>query len=273
MGDDVLEYPYPTLCFLATRCLMKTTWQFLWKHKLTLRHDIKINPQREGDIPLMKIFYEAGVRDLDLLAINRCRIYLKIFFLSDIATGNGMHVNTNLVLGQPIETYNDFIWPIQGKPSTREWVIWKTSLQTYVTLRYQHLRYPLEMWLSPPNKHTWFYSPSENRLYKKQVTGWTWFHHIPSRTRRMRFQKGEQGSEPPTDILRATVYQKHSHLLDMLWIPSPALYTQFYYTDIFTGKNRPTSGFRKVVCRSFLGIRQWRHHCRGHTTRNSSGTK
>ena len=53
--------------------------------------------------------------------------------------------------------------------------------------------------------------PFREQVVKKQDTGWTWFHHIPSRTRRMRFQKGEQGSEPPTDILRATVYQKHSH--------------------------------------------------------------
>jgi hypothetical protein len=38
---------------------------------------LRPTPQREEDLPLMKIFYEVGVREGDLLAINRCRIYQK----------------------------------------------------------------------------------------------------------------------------------------------------------------------------------------------------
>jgi hypothetical protein len=179
IGDDVLDYPYYQLCFLATKSLIKSTWQYLSKHQLRLLHDIKTPPLREGDLPLMRIFYEAGVREGDLLAINRCRIYKKIYYLSDI-TADGTQVIQSLLHGHSREPLNGFEWPAQGNPSAREWAIWKEALQRYIIGRHNTLRHHLGAWYETQVEAAWYYCQEDDRLYHRHATEWQWFRHIPT---------------------------------------------------------------------------------------------
>jgi hypothetical protein len=45
--------PYEELSFLACNSLIKSTWQFLSEHKMTLKHDLLVPNHRANDIPIM----------------------------------------------------------------------------------------------------------------------------------------------------------------------------------------------------------------------------
>jgi ribonuclease HI len=210
IGEDVLSYPWLELSFLATKCLIKASWKFLDKHNLTLSHDITINPLRINDKPLMKIFYDAGVRGSDLLAINKCRLYLKIFFLSDMATGDGISILQDALNGTPYETANQFSWPCQGKPSNRDWSIWRANCSTHLLIRHSRLKYPLGSWTDKPTNKSWLYDPNGNRLYKPNGQLWQYFTYVPSKTRRLAFEYSGETNDLPPSVLRATVHKQRT---------------------------------------------------------------
>ena len=78
---EILKYIEPTW---ATH-----TMQHLMDIKITLRDATLWTPQplREHDICLMQFFLDQNLKKLP--AINRCRLYLQIIYLSEIADGSG----------------------------------------------------------------------------------------------------------------------------------------------------------------------------------------
>ena len=96
MGELVFDQPYHELCFLATSSLVKSTWQFLYTNSIQLKHDVHIPLVREHDRPIMQDFYAAGYRDLQLAAINRCRLFLNVYRMSDIITSDGLSIKAHI---------------------------------------------------------------------------------------------------------------------------------------------------------------------------------
>jgi hypothetical protein len=90
MGQDLLSMPQETIQLLPTDSLVKSTCNFLWLHNLDLRHDIVIRPLRKHDQALMRAFYALKPSHEELLMLNRCRLYLQVYFLSKICTGDEM---------------------------------------------------------------------------------------------------------------------------------------------------------------------------------------
>ncbi len=75
-----------------TNSLIKSTWQFLYHNELTLRHNIHFPQPRERDIEIMTAFF-ADQLPIDILDhINKCRLCLRAFFLSDIMDGSGKYI-------------------------------------------------------------------------------------------------------------------------------------------------------------------------------------
>ena len=66
----------------------------------------------------------------DWQAANRCRIYLKVLSVADIATGSGLEINRNYWLGK-IEggRTRNLEWPTQGNPSKKNWSTWRRVLR------------------------------------------------------------------------------------------------------------------------------------------------
>jgi hypothetical protein len=52
-GDDLSVIPFFTYSFLTMSSLVKSSWEFLHLHKLTLKHTIKIPTHRAHDAPIM----------------------------------------------------------------------------------------------------------------------------------------------------------------------------------------------------------------------------
>jgi hypothetical protein len=71
----------------------------------------------------------TGLSTKDLRTINRCRLYLRVFFLSDIATLKGDAITPRALSVMRSETRTStWNWPIQQKPPKTAWKLWATVL-------------------------------------------------------------------------------------------------------------------------------------------------
>jgi len=117
MGQELLDLPYSELGFLGTDSIVKSTWKFLSQHNLRLKHDITIDLPREFDRPIMTAFFTAGYRDVEIAAINRCRLFLQVYSMADIIAMDGRTVKLHILQGTKGPRLNNFQWPTQGNPS------------------------------------------------------------------------------------------------------------------------------------------------------------
>jgi hypothetical protein len=69
------------------------------------------------------------VNKRDLSDINRCRVYLRVFFLLDIANIQGGTIEEWAINGEQRNArHNTWHWPVQQKPPRTMWNKWKAAL-------------------------------------------------------------------------------------------------------------------------------------------------
>ena len=74
------------------------------------------------------------IESYEILAANKCRLYLQAFSIADIATGDRTSISTNAWEGKPSNQLRTHIgWPIWGKPSTADWKVWRKVMQLSLT--------------------------------------------------------------------------------------------------------------------------------------------
>ena len=89
-------------------------WESLSNYDVTLsKPDLNMRPPREFDFTLM---YKATMAKVftreELCSINRCRLYLQVFYLSDIASGNGRKLLREAYEGQILtQQQSKWQWP------------------------------------------------------------------------------------------------------------------------------------------------------------------
>jgi hypothetical protein len=70
-------------------------WEHLHSCNSTLKITAKYKPQtnRQNDVAMMEALTDTGdFSAKDLKEINRCRIYLRVFYISDISTLDGQGI-------------------------------------------------------------------------------------------------------------------------------------------------------------------------------------
>ena len=91
----------------------------------------------DGDSALMDEFvYTARarkgtslhLRPIQLALANSCRLYLKVTWLSDIATEDGRHIAPWAFFGRRRSTRSDIVYPFQPFPPPHAWKEWRTML-------------------------------------------------------------------------------------------------------------------------------------------------
>ena len=99
---DVFSLPYHKYHFLATHSWLKVMWLCLHKYDIKLRKmDTAFHKQRVGDASLMDSIIDSNIfSQNDLRETNNCRLYLQVFYLSDIASGDGSLIMHHYVTRQ-----------------------------------------------------------------------------------------------------------------------------------------------------------------------------
>mmetsp|Transcript_21350 Transcript_21350/g.30549 ORF Transcript_21350/g.30549 Transcript_21350/m.30549 type:complete len:1538 (+) Transcript_21350:1841-6454(+) len=134
---------------------LTSLWAFLIRVNLTvdIRKAWTPEPQRQGDGAIMTIFIESGYSGKDLAQLNRCRLYVQVFFISDVATADGKYIDEKYRqrIKNP-ERVSTWKWPAQGIPDRQAWRLWDKALG-YIE-QDNKLRVPLGKWLRRPHQ-TW----------------------------------------------------------------------------------------------------------------------
>jgi hypothetical protein len=168
----------------------------------------------KGDKFLMAEFITHVFQGPALQQLNYCRLFLQVYTLSDITTASGTHISYLSWHGHRDEQRASSLqWPLQPRPSS--WKLWQSALMKVLQVsHYTHsLSTPLGPWLCKSHHH-WFYSTSEHRLYCQRRSSYDWFSQCPSsahtRHAYSRFHQKAGGctTEPPTDLLPASVYSQ-----------------------------------------------------------------
>jgi hypothetical protein len=206
---------------LTSPSLVQTSMLFMSQFKIYLKHSIRIPLLREGDQFIIEAFLSLDIPIQDLVACNKCRLFLKVCLLSDIATGDGDFTSEEAWSGTYVpQEQKDKPWPSYPKQPPSSWRTWRFWLTKAFLSRGIRLRYPLGQWLLWDKDWKW-YCTEEGGLYSIIKGQWRSHPPIIRRNRLPKFaQDGEVSSAPPNPR-KATVYKKGTSLIctgsDRIW--------------------------------------------------------
>ena len=172
-GHQLFDHDYRVLGSIATRSWMKHTWQFYSEFGLKLESTLPtLKLQCPKDQFLMSAFQQHYSKGLERL--NRCRMYLNVCTLAEITTADGRFITKTAWTGQRASVpSNNYTWPIQHRPSSQNWHLFRTALCTAfgVNPTTRELTTPLTDWnlLIP---YHYYYCPNEQRIYTKHENQW-----------------------------------------------------------------------------------------------------
>lgn len=143
---------------------------------INIYQDITYPLQRHGNQHLMDIAHRSDkFTPIQLEYINRCRLYLQVCTVSDIANEAGTHLQTGALHGPPSTLFSSPNWtfPVQIKPHHQVWTYWLRLLDLIATPS-NKLRQPLGPWKSPASSlaRTWseYQHKSGDTHYVQQIT-------------------------------------------------------------------------------------------------------
>ena len=89
-GCPSLQEPFSYIGDHCTHSWVRSFWECVDLYKLHLDVDYPPMPApRENDIPIMRITHMLGYTGTKLESVNRCRIFTKSVFLSDVVNASG----------------------------------------------------------------------------------------------------------------------------------------------------------------------------------------
>jgi hypothetical protein len=130
----------------------------IWDSLHTCKASVAINsdwipqPARIGDMTIMEELMGSTLKNKIYLAeINRCRVYLQVFFLSDIVNIQGDTIEEWAInSGRSNARHSSWHWPIQQKPPRTMWNKWKAALIAVFNDE-TTLTAPMGYWLNTQN--------------------------------------------------------------------------------------------------------------------------
>jgi hypothetical protein len=128
LGQDYKQYSQAIFC----PNWITAIWESLHacKASAAINSDWIPQPARIGDTTIMEeLMVSALVNKRDLAAINRCRIYLWVFFLSDIVNIQGDTIEEWAINGERSnKRHSSWRWPVQQKQPRTMWNKCKAAL-------------------------------------------------------------------------------------------------------------------------------------------------
>jgi hypothetical protein len=184
--------------FLPLHCISFSIFGILVTPSLIKSTDIKLNPPRQDDCYLLPALQSMISEMEELLAVNRCWLFLKALFLSDIVNGSGTEILPAAWNGEriicPQRSGN---WPNQSRPPPSAWAIWKTYLRKRFLGRDLKLRSPMGPWVTWDQDWPWYFCPKASALFHHDRGLWTRHPAVQIHSVRPTFSlEGDRGHGP-----------------------------------------------------------------------------
>lgn len=195
-----LSYDYPTWHLCGTHISLYTSWEFCSRLGLSIRDHLPDLPlQRRHDKFLMEAFFQYGYSPKQLAMLNRCRLYRRVIYLSDLTTGAGLALQDQALSARdPLPMHSNLSWPLQAMPNAHSWSLWRDALLRCFLGPSPSasvlLTQPLGEWLFVPPGWPAFLDPATQHLYVRRDDLVSFSHFVPlatgypSRKPRVRFQ-------------------------------------------------------------------------------------
>jgi hypothetical protein len=117
-----------------------------------------------------------GFMGATLTRLNQCRLFLQVMTLVDISSADGQQITYDPWHGKRDDLRpHYYLWPNQqGDPPLADWNLWRRALAiAFCDGRSYQLATLLGSWTdSQSHLWKWFYTPAENRLYKRSNQQW-----------------------------------------------------------------------------------------------------
>ena len=224
LGTDhfPLNLPWHKWGHLATPTWLTATWQSLTEQGLSITDTLDSpTPLRTLDIPFME-FFVPRINNPGLLRhLNRCRMHLHIFWLSEVLTTNGKQLDPSILRGQrSLSWASRCHWPPQGSFLPSDWMLWHSTLLTHLCHIPTRPTSPVNCQLgqythhwSDPHyaQHQWLsvWHPPSDRIYRRLpgTQDWQQWLRLPTGRRTRRYQPGPAcpTHDVPMESLRASV--------------------------------------------------------------------
>jgi hypothetical protein len=152
-------------------CYATHTWEFLdsINSHIHLEPDTWIRPQREADSFIMEDLTNlVGLKPIELVHAQRCRLFLGVTTLADICSSNGTEISEWAINGHDSPRSPVHRFPRQASPSAPIWSTWRKVLRRcYSTAREQKLDHPLGKWYTHRITQVWnsVIDPSTHKIY------------------------------------------------------------------------------------------------------------
>lgn len=177
LTDPLFSYNYSKIKDIIPPSWISNLWEFTSSIKAILHvPSLQLENQRIRDTSISShaIQYAKGI---ELKRIKAVRMYLQVFFVSDIATSCGNHISQEYLYAS--KTRNDRTaaigWPNQSNPPPKSWSAWRKFLTSTIAYSDFRLRNTLQQWLHPTHKtQKWntVLNPETNNVFIKQTEGW-----------------------------------------------------------------------------------------------------
>ena len=194
VGGNILSLNYDEYKHvLLTKSWVENTWKFISDYGIMIDLEIATpTPRRINDEPLMELVTKSKLLDKsDLTWFNKCRMFLKIFFVSDIVSSDGTKLRADILDGKPNgKSHSNLLWPKWGKPPATAWSIWRRTLRLIFTNSITlDLKNKLGNWINfEYNTWEWFLSADNSKLYRCQGDQWTRYARASRSIRHNRFR-------------------------------------------------------------------------------------
>jgi hypothetical protein len=122
-------------CKQYAGAIIDETWiMVIWAHLERCEATVKVTGlwkpthRREKDSAIMETITASGrFKPAEIQEINRCRLYLQVFFTSDIVDNSGKNLEPWVLKGQRQSTRKSiWEWPVQQRPTS--WKNWKQAI-------------------------------------------------------------------------------------------------------------------------------------------------
>jgi hypothetical protein len=179
LGQDYNRYSQAILCLNWITAI----WESLHacKAPVAINSDWIPQPARIGDMTIMEeLTGSVLVNKRDLTDIKRCRVYLRVFFLSDIVNIQGDTIEEWALTGE-LSNARRSTWhsQVQQKPPITMWNKWKASLIAVFNDE-TTLTAPMGDWLHKQNyqESEWWLSVQEKCIYRQNSGEWSQFSQL-----------------------------------------------------------------------------------------------
>ena len=205
LNDKFLSRSVPGADDDLPRTLASCVRDFCISEQIELVTDIVAPILREHDVFLMSAFLNNQYNDNDRRVVNRCRLYLKVLTLAEIVSGDGKEILHSSWTGEiTTDSLRDYVWPHQGRPTEREWTIWRRCLSKAFCSRNRLLQRPLGKW-TIPSSTGWLFDPIDDSLYYLPSPGSNTQRWLPQDRRR----RGRHRSYRPSSLIASPAQHCH----------------------------------------------------------------